>query len=885
MATITPPQDPEDVEVTRESFDEPEGPDAMDDVTIRQVTDKYIQESATFCYDQLGEERNRAMSYYLGLPEDDLAPPAVPDRSSVVSTDVSDTIEWMLPALISIFTAGPSVVEFVPRKEGDEDQAEQATEYLNYVFYQQNPGWSELYTWFKDALIQKVGVMKVWWDDAPEVVTEFYRGLTEEQLTETLEDDTVEPIEHTAYPDPAALHAANAAYSLQLEQYAEQTAMIKSLVAAGFPEQAAQAAASATMQQKQSPMMTGATMQPPPPPVQQPPAPPPQPPAAAAPPPPPGPGAQAPVMPGGPAAPAGAGGPPQPPAPPPQPPLLKPPRKPNPRAMPQLHDLRLKRTKAGGRVKICAVPPEEFLIHPDCASARDGFTGHRVKRTMSYLRERGYKNVDSITSDIGVAAGPTGANAPMMDSRYALQNNMGPVMFDDMTGHGDDSQREIWLTECYLQIDVDGDGVAEWRKITRAGDQILDNEAIDGPPWATLCPVPIPHVFFGRSEADLAMPAMRTKTHILRNALDNLAFQTNARTFAVDNMVNLDDLLTNRPGGVVRMKQPGMAGPLSSAAGDPAAAMQMLQYADEQKQDATGVTKYTQGSDADTLNKTAAGLQNITNRADMRVELVARIFAETGVKDLFWMMLKLCAQYQDKPSVVRLTGKWVNVDPREWFNRFDMQVNVGLGTGNKDTAVAHLTQIQQLQAQALQMGYCTPKNMYNSAAKLCGVLGFKDADTFFTEPDRMPPPPPPPQDPTIAATQAQTQAAMQIEGAKNQTEQAKIKLQAAVDTQKTDKEDSRQRDHDAAQFAIQREELLFKYGVHPLYEGITFISTFNQNNQALGGDTVARPNMALFNGVPGVPAGGAIPVQPNPGNPGGGIPGGPEPSMPSPGSA
>jgi hypothetical protein len=137
----------------------------------------------------------------------------------------------------------------------------------------------------------------------------------------------------------------------------------------------------------------------------------------------------------------------------------------------------------------------------------------------------------------------------------------------------------------------------------------------------------------------------------------------------------------------------------------------------------------------------------------------------------------------------------------------------------------------------------------------------------------------------LAATQAQTQAALQIEGAKNQTKQAEITLQSKLDMQKADQEDSRQRDHDSTQFAIQREELLFKYGVHPMYEGITFISAYNQNMQALGGQNVGRPDMGQFNGVPGVPAGGAIPMQPNPGNPGGGIPGGPQPPMPSPGSA
>jgi hypothetical protein len=574
--------------------------------------------------------------------------------------------------------------------------------------------------------------------------------------------------------------------------------------------------------------------------------------------------------------------PPGPPAAPPPPPLLKKPVPVNPSRVPQVHDLRLKRTTKKGKVKLCAVPGDEFLIGANVAHPRDGFTAHRVRRTVSYIKQR-YPDVDTdeLTSD-DVIAGPN-VNGVGRDARYALQGGRGNIDFyrESEDGDGDASMREIWVTECYLPIDADGDGIAEWRKITRSGNAILDNEPIDGPPWATLCPVPIPHIFFGRSEADLAMPAMKTKTMILRNALDNLSFQTNQRTFAVENQVNLDDLLTNRPGGVVRVRQAGAVGPLTTGSSDPAAAMQMLQYADEQKQDATGVTKYTQGSDADTLNKTAAGLQNITNRADMRVELIARIFAETGVKDLFWLMLKLAAQYQDKPEVIRLTGKWVQVDPREWVNRFDMQVNVGLGTGNKDTAVKNLTVIQQLQAAAVQGGYCTPKNQYNAACKLVAVLGFKDPDAFFTDPAKMPPAPPPPPDPTIAATQAQTSAAMQIEDAKNKTKQSEILLQNRLDGEKASKEDERERDKVAAQLAIQREDMLFKYGVHPLYEGITFVSTFKQSAQAVGGQSITQPSGSQFAGVPGAPsmtAAGAMPPGPAAGP--AGPPGGPDPGGP-----
>ena len=349
-------------------------------------------------------------------------------------------------------------------------------------------------------------------------------------------------------------------------------------------------------------------------------------------------------------------------------------------------------------------------------------------------------------------------------------------------------------------------------------------------------------------------------------------------------MVNMDDLLTNRPGGVVRMKQPGMAGPLSNNSGDPAAAMQMLQYADEQKQDATGLTKYTQGSDAQTLNKTAAGLDNITTRADARVEMIARIFAETGVKDLFWLMLKLSAQYQDKPAVVKLTGKWVNVDPREWYNRFDMTINIG--PANKEKAVAHLTQIQQLQMQALQAGYAKPKNLYNSAVKLVSLLGFKDATQFFTDPDTLPPPPPPPPDPAVVAIQEDSKAKIAVAQANNATDEHKMQLQAKLDAAKADQEDARKRDETAASMAIQREELLFKYGIHPLYEGITFISTFKQSDQAISGQQPAPMQASAYSGVPGAPSmtpGAAMPPPPGPPGPLG--PNAGPPGLPPPGGA
>ena len=385
MATIAKGDDVTDVEVTHETFDEPEGKHALDDDDIRAITDRELQYATQYCFETLGEERNKAMSYYLGLAEGDLAPPEVRGPFKRGITDVSDTIEWLLPALLAVFTAGPNVIEFAPRKDGDEDAAAQATEYLNYVFYQQNAGWLTLYTWFKDALIQKVGVVKAWWDNADEVVTEFYKGLSEDQFTDLLEDETIEPTEHTAYPDPAALHMAQAQYQVALEQYTEQQAMVSTLSRIGIPAPMAQQAAVSMHAQKTAANHAGevpppGAMKPPPPMPPKPPAMPPGPPPGAAPPgvPPPGaamgpgPGAPPPGPPGAPAGPGAAPPPKLPPPPPPGPPsgamgpqtgpngLLVKPKPVNPRMLPKVHDVRLTRTKAGGRMKSRGCRPRSF---------------------------------------------------------------------------------------------------------------------------------------------------------------------------------------------------------------------------------------------------------------------------------------------------------------------------------------------------------------------------------------------------------------------------------------------------------------------------------------------------------------------------------------------
>ena len=124
---------------------------------------------------ELSEQREDAMKYYLGEPFGN----EIEGRSEIVTTDVRDTIEYIMPSLMRIFTTHNNVAEFEPQGPEDVEMAQQATDYVNYVFNKQNNGFKVLYDAFKDALISKTGVIKHFWEEKKEVTTETYTSLTE----------------------------------------------------------------------------------------------------------------------------------------------------------------------------------------------------------------------------------------------------------------------------------------------------------------------------------------------------------------------------------------------------------------------------------------------------------------------------------------------------------------------------------------------------------------------------------------------------------------------------------------------------------------------------------------------------------------------------------
>ena len=601
----------------------------MTDEELRSLLDDEIRGAIGYDSSELSNQRKTALEYYYGEPFGN----EVEGRSSYVSRDVADTIEWIMPSLMRIFTGGDTIVRFEPQGPEDEKKAGQATDYINYIFQRQNDGFLTLYTWFKDALLSKNGFVKVYWEKYTEQKTENYEGLSDDEFAFLLNQEDVEPLEHTedVSVDP----------------------------------------------------MTGVAT--------------------------------------------------------------------------KVHSVKLRKKTEVGKCCVMPIPPEEVLVNknPTAPFAKNRFRCHRRRVSIGELKEMGFKDVDDISSDEG----------DFNDERTARFSN---DQTDTVTEEKDRLSREVWLSECYRKIDFDGDGIAEERTVIMAGNKILDNVEGYSSSLISITPIILPHKLFGMSIADLVMDLQLLKSTIFRQILDNMYLANNGRYMALDGMVNIDDLLTSRPGGIIRVKTFDAVKPLQPPLlGAPA--FNLLEYIDVVKENRTGVTRYNQGIDADSLNKTATGINQIMSAAQARVELIARVFAETGVKDLFYSILEAVQKHQDKAKVIRLRNEWVEMDPREWDNKFDLSVMVGLGTGSKDMQIAALMETLKLQFTALQGGLpiVTPTNIYNTANKLLEAQNIKGGDLFFTHPEQMPPAPPQ-QDPALLKAQIDGQVKAGLQEMKNQ---------------------------------------------------------------------------------------------------------------------
>lgn len=390
------------------------------------------------------------------------------------------------------------------------------------------------------------------------------------------------------------------------------------------------------------------------------------------------------------------------------------------------------RKGACGGLKVEVIPPEEFIISRKAKDIPSSpFCAHKTRMTVSDLAGMGYD-----VSELG-SGDDTGVQ--WEDESRARHR------YDDTDRESlpskpaDDTMREVWVTEAYIRMDYDGDGLAELRRVLKVGSTILDNEEVDCMPFAGWTPIIISHKFHGLSVADLVMDLQRLQSQLFRNLIDNQYLTNNGRYAVIEGLVNIDDLLTSRPHGIVRQKMAGAVQRLDTPQLG-ATAFQMLEYVDRLREKRTGVSERSQGLDPSQLsaNTAATAVNQVMVAAQERIELIARVFGETGLTDLFRLMHKLVIQNQTNKDIFRLRDEYVEVNPSEWSERTDTSVVVGLGNGSRESEMLQLNMIFQnqmaLSANPKFGALVSPANIFHTLEDQVKVFNKAASGRHFTDP-------------------------------------------------------------------------------------------------------------------------------------------------------
>jgi hypothetical protein len=691
---------------------DPDDPDSYDAYIDLMITDSRDYEGSI-----LAANRDYAQKYYYGLlptlyPDDNpysdttfvedrdatyeeynKVDQDTANRSTFVSTDVRDAIMLMLPSLIRLFAATESPVELVPRSANQSDMATQATNYVNYTFWNDNNGFLILYGAFKDAMTLKTGFVKWWTDNEKEIRTKTFTNITAQQIQQILTED------------PSA-----------------------KLVEIGQP------------------------VQPPPPPPQM--QPPPQagipgmgppggaPPAGNAPPgmappgPPPGmqpgpppmgpPGGAPPGMPGGPP----PGGGPMPPTGPP--PGMAPPGPPM-GGMPPIavyDHVAFRFEVAKPLIKIAGVPPEEMRIDRYARTFKESrIVGHERVVPIDELTAMGWARED-LEDYIQSQSVAEFTSEPQM-------RNPGRIMGTRM-GDG------VNYGEFYIRADKDGDGVAELRRIITLGEdhKIVEDKPANRIKFALFSVDPISHTIVGDSIADLTMDIQRIKTNLARAVLDSAAESINPKTVINELIVNVDDALNDDLGAVIRSRgDPGSAVAFNNIPFLGQAALPVIEFLNDVLQRRTGLSDAAKGLDPKALqSSTMIGVEAVINGQQERTELVARVLAETGYRDLFAGIYNEICENPSQQRTLKVNGEWTDYDTSTFDASMGVEVNPTLGKGSDTVRLMTLQQIKADQQTVIaQMGLGNPicglPELYNTQTDMLAIANFKNPSRYFKMPD------------------------------------------------------------------------------------------------------------------------------------------------------
>ena len=571
---------------------------------IQGAIKEAIESAIDYVDGDIAGQRERAQKYFDGRVDLDHEE----GRSKVVSTKVRDVVRGAKPSLMRIFLSNEKFVEFTPKGEEDVANAEQATTYAHWVFNKVG-GYNILNNAIHDALLKKVGVVKVWWNTETIAKSYSYENLSDEEVEALISDDEVEVVEHLQ----------------EVEMEMDEMGM---------------------------------------------------------------------------------------------------------EIMRNVHSMMISHKSEEGSLVVEGIPPEEFFIDGNAKSIEDAYiVCHRTEKRVGDLVAMGYE-IDVIEE---LAGG--GGDSLAGDEEKVLR--FGETIRDSDDTVNDPSMKTVVVTEAYLRIDTEGDGIPTLHKFLCGGTnyEVLDMEPWGKVPFAAVRVDPEPHAFYGRSLAELVMHDQDTTTSVLRGILDNVALTNSPRLEVNLDMVELDDVMNNEIGAIIRSEQIGSVNPLAVpfVAGSTLPALQYLDMLVEEK---TGISKMSMGVNADMLQNTSATAAALTAQAGAgQVEVMARNLAE-GMRELFKLILQVSIKNSPEEQMMRLNGEFVAVDPRLWDADMDLDINVGLGTGQEDVKAAALMQTFQTQQQIWQTygpqnGLVSMTQMRNTLSDMMALSGIRNVDRYY----------------------------------------------------------------------------------------------------------------------------------------------------------
>ena len=427
----------------------------------------------------------------------------------------------------------------------------------------------------------------------------------------------------------------------------------------------------------------------------------------------------------------------------------------------ELFDVKYKQTDDRPKLRLMSVPGEEVLID-DQFTGQDldmaHFVAHRVRKTRTELIRMGYDE-----DEIDAVGEQLSSEDTWNDERTHR------LFFEDE--HPDDEENELdetmqsyWVHEVCMDVDYDDDGIAEYRRIVLIGHHVFENEETDYQPMVSMCSSIVPHKHTGLSLAEMVEDLQRLLTTLTRQLLDNVYHtNTNRKFFSeqalLDNGETMDAMLDPQSewipvhGSVRDAVMPEQPQSVIDQI------LPVIQHAQAATSMRTGVAPENNMDPNVVQESTYGAFMGALEKAGERIEMIARVMAETGMKQLFRKAHVLARTHPDIAQTVKLRGQWVQMDPTSWQDRTDMTVRKDLGVRDKQQIQAMVTALLQIQQEiALPMGLANPQNIYNALELLTESANAGHVSQFFIDPSTpgwQPPQPDPPAQDQLYMAQAQ----------------------------------------------------------------------------------------------------------------------------------